>query len=297
MLDSKQCQAFLAVVESGSFDAAASVLCLTPSAVSLRVQALEKSLGKLLLVRARPCVPTQAGWEVARHLQHHRLLEQNLLQNLGGKDTAGFTKVAIAVNADTLSTWLLPSLQDSCLQQRIILEIHMDDQRHTHTLLETGLVNACVASESVAMAGCQAVLIGHARYHLVATQAFCEQWFGTGVNRQSMKTAPAIIFNHKDAMHEEVMLAHFGLLKGQYPYHFIPSSEAFLQAVLLGLGYGMVPEYQLNALGGAAGVQQIYPKAVVDVPLYWHHWTQQSSAMHVLTQNIVALSDEVINAH
>ncbi len=297
MLDSKQCQAFLAVIESGSFDAAGHALCLTPSAVSLRVQALEKSLGKLLLVRTRPCVPTQAGWEVAKYLQHSRLLEENLLQNLSGKDTADFTKVAIAVNADTLSTWLLPSLQASCQQQRLVLDIHMDDQRHTHTLLETGLVNACVASESVAMSGCKAVLIGHARYHMVATQAFCDQWFAQGVNRQSMKVAPAIIFNHKDAMHEEVMLANFGLLKGQYPYHFIPSSDAFLQAVLLGLGYGMVPDYQLNALGGNNILQGIYPKAMVDVPLYWHHWIQQSSAMQVLTQNILSLSDLDLNAY
>ncbi len=42
MLDSKQCEAFLAVAEVGSFDAAGEHLCITPSAVSLRVQALEK---------------------------------------------------------------------------------------------------------------------------------------------------------------------------------------------------------------------------------------------------------------
>lgn len=41
MLDSKQCEAFLAVAEVGSFDAAGEHLCITPSAVSLRVQALE----------------------------------------------------------------------------------------------------------------------------------------------------------------------------------------------------------------------------------------------------------------
>ena len=51
MLDSKQCEAFLAVAEVGSFDAAGEHLCITPSAVSLRVQALEKYLGQILIIR------------------------------------------------------------------------------------------------------------------------------------------------------------------------------------------------------------------------------------------------------
>ncbi len=50
MLDSKQCEAFLAVAEVGSFDAAGEHLCITPSAVSLRVQALEKYLGQIFSV-------------------------------------------------------------------------------------------------------------------------------------------------------------------------------------------------------------------------------------------------------
>ena len=51
MLDSKQCEAFLAVAELGSFDAAGEHLYITPSAVSLRVQALEKYLGQILIIR------------------------------------------------------------------------------------------------------------------------------------------------------------------------------------------------------------------------------------------------------
>ncbi|MNE71208.1 putative HTH-type transcriptional regulator [compost metagenome] len=51
MLNHKQCDAFLAVAETGSFDLAAEQLCITASAVTLRIQSLEKSLGHLLIVR------------------------------------------------------------------------------------------------------------------------------------------------------------------------------------------------------------------------------------------------------
>lgn len=55
MLHSKQSAAFLAVAELGSFDLAAEQLCISASAVTLRVQSLEKSLGHILIIRERPC--------------------------------------------------------------------------------------------------------------------------------------------------------------------------------------------------------------------------------------------------
>lgn len=60
MLNAKQCDAFYAVAKTGSFDLAAEQLNITASAVTLRVQSLEKQLGHLLLVRDRPCRVTQS---------------------------------------------------------------------------------------------------------------------------------------------------------------------------------------------------------------------------------------------
>ncbi|MEK5782808.1 LysR family transcriptional regulator, partial [Acinetobacter baumannii] len=60
-LNSKNCDAFLAVAETQSFDAAAKVLNITASAVTLRVQNLERDLGQVLVLRERPCKVTNAG--------------------------------------------------------------------------------------------------------------------------------------------------------------------------------------------------------------------------------------------
>ena len=60
-LDSKQCEALLAVVDAGSFEQAATRLHLTPSAVSQRVRALESQLGHPLVLRGRPCRATRVG--------------------------------------------------------------------------------------------------------------------------------------------------------------------------------------------------------------------------------------------
>lgn len=89
------------------------------SAVSLRVQALEKYLGQILIIRGRPCVLTQAGQTLLQHLRHTRLMEQNLLQGLMGKSSESeFYKIALASNADSLATWLLPSIQQTLLKKK-----------------------------------------------------------------------------------------------------------------------------------------------------------------------------------
>ena len=113
MLNHKQTEAFFAVAQTGSFDLAAHVLNITASAVTLRVQQLEKQLGHLLLVRDRPCRTTQAGETLVHYLQHQKLLEQSLFQDLGGQNLEhDFFQLNIATNADSLASWLLPCIQD-----------------------------------------------------------------------------------------------------------------------------------------------------------------------------------------
>lgn len=66
-LDGPQLAALAAVVELGSFDAAAERLHVTPSAVSQRIKSLEQQVGQVLVVRKshvgrRPQVSRCCGW-------------------------------------------------------------------------------------------------------------------------------------------------------------------------------------------------------------------------------------------
>lgn len=54
-LGADQLAALAAVIECGSFDAAADRLHVTPSAVSQRIKALESRVGQVLVVRDKPC--------------------------------------------------------------------------------------------------------------------------------------------------------------------------------------------------------------------------------------------------
>ncbi|MDR3433500.1 MAG: LysR family transcriptional regulator [Rouxiella aceris] len=63
----KKIDAFIAVVESGSFEGASIRLNITASAVSLRISSLEIELGVKLITRKRPCELTAAGAGIYRH--------------------------------------------------------------------------------------------------------------------------------------------------------------------------------------------------------------------------------------
>lgn len=61
-MEIKQLKALAAIVETGSFGAAADRLNLTQSAISHQIRHLEEELGETLLVRGKPCVlPSPSG--------------------------------------------------------------------------------------------------------------------------------------------------------------------------------------------------------------------------------------------
>ncbi|WP_349814773.1 LysR family transcriptional regulator [Curtobacterium sp. MCJR17_043] len=86
-------ETLLAAVDTGTFDAAARTLSITPSAVSQRVKAMEQLVGRVLLQRTTPITPTADGEVVLRHARQVRLLDEETSRALAmpGADGAGHT--------------------------------------------------------------------------------------------------------------------------------------------------------------------------------------------------------------
>src|SRR6184192_2988302 len=78
-----QVKTLLAVVDEQSFDAAAAVLHVTPSAVSQRVEALQQHTGRVLLLWTKPVSLTESCKVVARFARSLAQLEQDALTELG----------------------------------------------------------------------------------------------------------------------------------------------------------------------------------------------------------------------
>src|SRR5579862_953237 len=88
-MDTRQLQAFCAVVERKSFSQAAERLGVTQPAVSLQVRALEKRLGTKLLDRSgRRVEPTEAGMRLYRGAQRLLAMEEELVNDVAVADAS-----------------------------------------------------------------------------------------------------------------------------------------------------------------------------------------------------------------
>jgi len=294
MLDARQLEALAAVIESGSFGAAAKSLSVTLAAVSLRIKSLEATLGQRLLVRGKRVAATPAGQALLGHVKQLRLMEADLMAGLpgAGTDIARLQTLSVAVNADSLTSWFLPGVAPAVQQHRLLLDVVVDDQDHTHDALKSGDVTGCVTTLAQAMRGCVAEPLGIMRYRCVAAPALVAEWGAALPHR--MLRSPAVIFNRKDALQDAWLAQHFNLQGALYPRHFVPAVDAFELALELGMGWGMVPDLMLAARTGRAPLQEVLPGHPVDVVLYWQHWAREPLAAQRLTQAIKRAARECL---
>ena len=167
MYDRAQLAALSAVVDSGSFEAAARELHLTPSAVSQRVRSLENVAGAVLVRRTRPCVATSAGEHLVRLARPGRRPRG---RHRGGAAPARRPGDAcsIAANADSVSTWFVEALRVAGAVAGTAYDVRVDDENHTAALLRAGAVMGAVTTAGDAVQGCRSVPIGALRYRAVA---------------------------------------------------------------------------------------------------------------------------------
>jgi len=114
MLDYKTACAVAMIVQTGSFEGAARALNVTPSAISQRVKQLEERLGAVLVERGVPCVATEKGAWLCRHVEHVGMLEKALTDHLpelrAPASPMQRVTLNVATNADSLGTWFIEAV-------------------------------------------------------------------------------------------------------------------------------------------------------------------------------------------
>ena len=286
-LDFSLLECLEAVATEGSFEKAAAVLSITQSAVSQRIRLLEEQVGMPVLFRTRPVRPTPAAQPLLRFARQTRLLAMDVFPEMLESVTRGHLRVA--VNADSLGTWILPALEPWVrAHENVHLEFVVDDQSQTQMRLRNGEVIGSVGSEPVAAKGFSATPLGEMRYVCIAAAQFAARHFPHGLTRAAAQTAPAIVFNRRDALHVEHLKRCLRVRDPRFPHHFVPGFESYLQAILLGYGYGMLPLAQCEAEIQSGAVVDVTPNVLVYMPLYWHTWPVESELIGSLTSALVA---------
>ncbi len=275
-----------AIVDEGTFDEAGTRLRISTSAVSQRIRALESSVGAVLLTRTAPVRPTAEGAVLLRLARAQALLASEALAQLPGATGTGGaaedenpmsgsrepTRIAMAINEDSLATWFLPVLAALADEGGIALTLRTANEDRTMDMLRDATAIVGVSTSPRALAGCRARELGTMTYEPLVRPRLLEGADGP---------LPRVHFDEIDALQDESARGTAHEAAGTV--HYVPGHPAFEEAIRAGLGWGMIP------LGTApAGLVRVPGAREVAVRLYWHRWTLDSPALDLLEDEVVA---------
>jgi len=283
MMDYTHLAALRAIIHSGSFDAAAAALNVTPSAISQRIKTLEDHLGTVLVIRGTPATATAAGQRLFRHTEEVALLETTLTTDLNGllpQDTT--TPIRVVVNADSLDTWFIHAMAQT---DGFLFDISTDDEGVSADWLRRGEVMAAVTAHAKPVQGCDSIPLGSLRYIATASPAFVAQHFSDGFTAAAAKTAPMLMFNRKDHSQHQWLSREFGK-QIKPPLHLLPSTRGFVDAALAGLGWGLNPEPLVRDHIQNGRLVTLKENRTYDVPLFWQFNRVTGQALEPLTRAV-----------
>jgi LysR family transcriptional regulator (chromosome initiation inhibitor) len=290
MLDYPSLAAVAAVVREGSFERAARALNVTPSAISQRVKQLEERLGSVLIIRGQPCTATDTGRRLCSHVEQVGLLEQELQGALPklvqtGNDTGRVT-LRVAVNADSLGTWFIAALAQFTAHEEALIDVALDDEEHTVEWLRSGEVLAAVTAHAKPVQGCNSVALGRLSYAAVASPGFVQRYFSGGITAATLAKAPCLRFNRKDRLQAQ-WARRICRRELEIPTHWFPSTQAFVDAAVAGIGWGMNPQSLVRGHLESGALVALVPGQKLTVPLYWQHTRLQVPVLSRLTRAVV----------
>lgn len=279
-----QAQTLVTLVDEGSFEATARVLHITPSAVSQRVRALEEAAGSVLVERGQPVTPTAAGLLALRYARAMVLLAQDATAALTGTADTGETLLPVAVNGDSLATWFVPALARAAERTGARFDVRREDEQLSARSLRRGEVMAAITSNPSSVQGCTSTALGVMRYRAVAAPALVERWASEGPGFLLDRRAPMINFDRDDMLQRHYLREMLGW-RTPPPSHYIPSSADFAQAIVAGLGWGLLPEQQIAGFAKDALVA-LDAQRFVDVTLHWQRWRLPSPTLDAVTEAV-----------
>lgn len=286
--DHSHLTALAAILREGSFEKAAQVLNVTPSAISQRIRALEEQVGAVLIVRETPCRPTVEGERLYRHALQIDLLERDVLNELRQPaDEEEIRTIPVAVSADALATWFVEAVRLFHEETGALIEAFADNEGYTTEWLREGRVLGAVTSSSKPVQGCRTDKLKPMRYIPMASPAFMKRHFAKGLTLDAFTHAPMLVFDRKDRLQHDFVKKVTGKdLTADPPCHKYPSPAAFQEMAAAGLGWGMAPEKLIAPYLKAGALLNMSPRNILDVPLYWQSWRLTSPTLDALTRAV-----------
>jgi LysR family transcriptional regulator (chromosome initiation inhibitor) len=172
---------------------------------------------------------------------------------------------------------------------RALLDVAIDDQEHTQEWLRTGDVLAAITADPQPVQGCESVPIGKLKYCAVASPVFVLKYFPDGVTAAALAAAPSLRFNRKDQLQAQWVR---GVCRRSVdiPTHWMASTQAFTDASVAGIGWGMNPQAMVASHLRDGSLVELVPGRLLSVPMFWQHTRLQMPMLARLTKAVIAAS-------
>jgi LysR family transcriptional regulator (chromosome initiation inhibitor) len=230
--------AFETIVQAGTVHAAAVELGLTQTAVTLRIQHLEKELGMTLFLRSRRGMSlTGEGEALLQLCLGQKELEGQFLSKVMGNERS---EVPLTIVGPTST--IAGRVVDDCLklyEKYPFLNLHFKTEDHLNLveMLKRGHADLAVVQYDIVPNEMDSKVLRPEKFLLVCSAA----WKGMRL-REILETKRIIDFYESDQTTSNY-LKSFGLdLKGLKSRIFINNNEALIKAIVAGIGFGTLTE-------------------------------------------------------
>lgn len=233
-LSSLQLDAFFAAARTLNFSQAAEQLHITQSALSQRIKALEDDLGLTLFTRLpRGVQLTDAGARMLRYCQARASMEEELVEQLRGKDDGLGGILRIAGYSSVVRSVLLPALAH-LLRENPNVQAHVQSAeiRELPELLLTGNVDLIVTDTPLQRADLESVELGEEEY------VMCQSAKGGGAERY-LDHDPSDTTTHR-------FFAHQSRSVPEYRRGFLDETYALIDGVAAGLGKAVLSRHLIS---------------------------------------------------
>lgn len=280
-LPSLQLDAFMAVALHLNFTKAAISLSVTQSALSQRINHLEKKLGLLFIRNTKNVHLTTLGNQLLRYCRNKTALENEFLGQISTNTKNSLNGIIrIAGISTALRFFILPALKQLLIQNpHVKLELLERELRELPMALETNQTDFIISSQCINKKHINTLNIGNESYVLVKSNQYTDK-------------VKDIYLDH-DIEDETTQL----FLKKQrkpilvWRQHYLDNIHLIIEAVKLGLGRAVLPCHILTQEPNLQSVKGMKP---LNIPIYLMYYKQEY--YNQLQQSVIEIlkkSDDV----
>lgn len=234
---SPQLEAFMMVAKHKSVHAAANEICLTQTAVTQRIRALEQKLSTTLFVRSRRgMILTPEGASLLRYCHAAKELEGEALASICGLGQTSTISIEITGPTSIMHARVIPQCMNVMRQfSNLLLHFNVRDQENIDQFLRSGQSQfAIIPPENVARE-MESQFLEPEQYVLVGAKGWATRELQDIVQNEHI-----IDYNPSDQMTFNY-LKHYNLFaNAQHDRHFVNRPEAISSLVCEGFGYSVL---------------------------------------------------------